>query len=182
MAGHTPETAATEADGQMTRRSLLSWLTGFGLFGSLGSRVFELSREQLVELRFDAMTELKLRRLHRFELATERLDRGVSFSSHDAARGIEARGAYEYRGIGHRFALLLSCQSPSSLAHPERVRRPRVPDERPVHWSNPKLDGLPEIGIVRDAIRVRIDEARPCESRRRPLPRARSVLMFPLIS
>jgi cytochrome b6-f complex iron-sulfur subunit len=40
MAGHTPETAATVDDGQMTRRSLLTWLTGFGLFGSAIITVF----------------------------------------------------------------------------------------------------------------------------------------------
>lgn len=40
MAGHTPETSATVDDGQMTRRSLLTWLTGFGLFGSAIITVF----------------------------------------------------------------------------------------------------------------------------------------------
>jgi len=41
MAGKTPETAATgEPEGQMTRRSMLTWLTGFGLFGSAIITVF----------------------------------------------------------------------------------------------------------------------------------------------
>lgn len=41
MAGKAPETAAHgEPEGQMTRRSLLTWLTGFGLFGSAIITVF----------------------------------------------------------------------------------------------------------------------------------------------
>ena len=41
MAEKTPEVAAGgEAEGQMTRRSLLTWLTGFGLFGSAIITVF----------------------------------------------------------------------------------------------------------------------------------------------
>jgi len=41
MAGKTPETAATgEPEGQMTRRRMLTWLTGFGLFGSAIITVF----------------------------------------------------------------------------------------------------------------------------------------------
>ncbi len=39
MAGHTPE-AVADSDGQMTRRKMLSWLTGFGLFGSAIITVF----------------------------------------------------------------------------------------------------------------------------------------------
>lgn len=41
MAGKTPETAANgEPEGLMTRRSMLTWLTGFGLFGSAIITVF----------------------------------------------------------------------------------------------------------------------------------------------
>ena len=41
MAGKTPESAAhMPEEGQMTRRSLLTWLTGFGLFGSAIITVF----------------------------------------------------------------------------------------------------------------------------------------------
>jgi cytochrome b6-f complex iron-sulfur subunit len=39
MAGHTPE-AVVETDGEMTRRKMLTWLTGFGLFGSAIITVF----------------------------------------------------------------------------------------------------------------------------------------------
>ena len=39
MVAHTPQ-AAVDADGPMTRRKMLGWLTGFGLFGSAIITVF----------------------------------------------------------------------------------------------------------------------------------------------
>ena len=40
MAAMTPEAAAMETEDQVTRRKMLSWLTGFGLFGAAIITVF----------------------------------------------------------------------------------------------------------------------------------------------